>query len=184
MPLTDDYLNYLEEDFTFVNKVFKAPLLKSITQKIKKSAKGNRINIPALKAALKPIPVITQEKINLFLDRYIPNYKINYNTTKKYFDKKYPTAKNTDAMSGITVIASALDNKKTLKDQIKRTERLYKSSLGTSGAGGAFIRFLIGMALTMTVFSAPDIFGGAGKLILAGTVGVLLMLSAVMAIFE
>ena len=87
-------------------------------------------------------------------------------------------------MAGMTVIASALDNKRTLKEQIKRTDRLYSSSLGTSGAGGAFIRLLIGMALTMTVFSAPDIFGGAGKLILAGAVGILLMLSAVMAIFN
>ncbi|MHA1872726.1 MAG: hypothetical protein ACTSVB_01320 [Candidatus Heimdallarchaeaceae archaeon] len=184
MPVTDNYLDYLEEDFTFVNKVFKAPLLKSITQKVKKTVKDNEVNIPALKAALKPIPVIKQEKINIFLDKYIPNYTAKYNSTKKYFDKKYPTAKNTDVISGMTVIASSLDDKKTLKDQVKRTERLYSSSLGTSGAGVAFVRLLVGMALTMTVFSTPEIFGGAGKLILAGTVGVLLMLSAVMSIFE
>jgi len=184
MSLTDNYLDYLEEDFTFVNKVFKAKLLKGIAKKIKGSVRGNKINISALKSALKPIPVITQDNINRFLDKYVPNYTTNYNITKKYFDKKYPTEKNTDTMSGVTVLIAAVDKKRTLKDQIKRTERLYSSSLGTSGAGGSFVIFLIGLALTMTIFSVPELFDGGNKMILAAGIGIFLMISAVLSLFN
>ena len=88
----DTYVEHLNEDFTFAKKVFKANVLKSIATKMQKSVKGQNINIPALKAALKPIPSMTQEKINVFMDKYVPNYKANYNTSKRHFDKKYPVS--------------------------------------------------------------------------------------------
>lgn len=181
MPVTDNYLEYLDEDFNLVNKVFKANILKSIMTKIKKNVKGKQFNLPGIKAALKPIPVISQDKINKFLDKYVPNYKQNYTTAKRHFDKKYPTEENTDVLAGITAAITPLDTKKTLQDQIKRTQRVYTSNLGTSSAGGGLVIFLTGLTITMVSWSVPDLFDNIGKMGLAILVGVFLMFAGISA---
>ena len=71
----NEYLQYLDEDFDFENKVFKANLINGIFKKLKKNINGSEVNIDGVKAALKPLPVMTQDKINLFMDKYIPNYQ-------------------------------------------------------------------------------------------------------------
>ena len=60
---TQEYLEYLDEDFTVVNKVFKANAIQGIFKKLKKSVKGKNINMAGVSTALKRIPVLTQDKI-------------------------------------------------------------------------------------------------------------------------
>jgi len=184
METVDDYLVYLDEDFNFVNKVFKANLLKNITKKVKRSVKGNKVNVPALKTALKPIPVLTQDKINKFLDKYAPNYTPNYNVAKKHFDKKFPDRKDNDILAGFTAAATSIDKKRTLQDNLKKVDRLYRSSLGTSPAGGLLILLIVGMGLTMTSWSAPEFFDGVTTQFLGVTLGVLMMIAAVVSAFR
>jgi len=179
MDPVDKYFEYLDEDFDFVNKVFKASLIKNILQKIKTSVKGNQVNIPAIKAALKPIPSMSQDKINKFLDKYVPNYTPNYNTAKKYFDVKFPTGKNNDVLAGFTAASTAIDKKRTLKDNIKKIDRIYRSDLGSSPAGAGFVILLAGITVAMTAFSVPELFDSIVTQGLAVLVGILLMLSGI-----
>lgn len=177
---TNDYLEYLDEDFDFVNKVFKANVVKRIFKKIKSNIKGKNINMDGVKTALKPIPVLTQEKINIFMDKYVPNYKQNYAIAKKHFDRKFPT-KDTDALAGMTAAITPLDKKKTLQDQIKRTDRILSSNLGTSSAGGGLVIFFTGITVAMVSWNLPELFDSLTKQVLAVAVGILLMLAGIRA---
>ena len=175
----DTYVDHLNEDFTFVKKVFKANLLKRIAIKMQKSVKGNNVNIPALKAALKPIPSMTQDKINVFMDKYVPNYKANYNTSKRHFDKKYPENQNNDAMAGVTAAATGINQKRTLQDNIKHADRVYSKAVLT-GIPSGFIVMLLGLAVVMTTVNIPEMFETGGGQLLAVVVGIMMMISGLL----
>lgn len=177
---TNSYLEYLDEDFTMVNKVFKAKLIQGIYKKLKANIKGKNVNMPGVTKALKAIPVVRQDRINIFMDKYVPNYKQNFMIAKRHFDKKYPTEQNTEALAGMTAAITPLDKKKTVQDQIKRTERLY-STLGTSSAGGGIVIFFVGLSVAMAAWSLPEMFESITKQGLAVLVGILLMIAGVKA---
>jgi len=175
----DTYMDHLNEDFSFVNKVFKANVLKKIADKMKKSVKGNNVNVPALTAALKPIPAMGQDKINKFLDKYIPNYMGNYNTAKRHFNKKYPANQNNDAMAGVVAASTGIDKKRTLQDNIKNADRVYSRAVLT-GIPGGFIVMLLGMGILMGAVNMPELFETGGGQLLAAVVGIMMMISGLL----
>ena len=182
MTPVDSYLNHLNEDFDFMQKVFKAKQLQKIVDGIKKNVRGNKVNIKAIKSALKPIPVMTQDKINKFLSKYIPNYSQNYKTSERYFKNKYPSDENMDTLSGVTALVASMDTNTTLQQQLKRSDKLYSSAMGSSGGGGAFVLFVTGLGILMTVFSLD--FLQPGTVLLAAILGGLLMLASVMSLLR
>lgn len=176
MENVDNYLEYLQEDFGFEMKVFKAKMLQKIATGIKRNVRGNKVNVDAIKKLLKPLPVMNQEKINKFLSKYVPNYKENYNTSERYFKNKYPTEQNVATLAGATALMASMDKDSSLQQQIKRSDRVYSSNMGSGG--GAFVMFVVGLAIMMSVFSID--FLVAGTVWLAVLLGVLLMLLSVL----
>ncbi len=66
MKTIDSYLNQINEDFSFVNKIFKGNIIAKVVKNVTNSVKGKPVNKAALDKALKPIPVIPPKK-----DQYI-----------------------------------------------------------------------------------------------------------------
>lgn len=171
--VVDSYLNHLNEDFSFVNKVFKANILSKIGNEVKDSVQGNRINVPKLQQALKPIPSVSQDKIKTFLSKYLPNFNHNQMIAKKYFDNKYPEKPNNDTASTISAMLVAADDSKTIQNSIKDVNRVY--SRGGSG-GGAFVLMIIGIFVTVGAFSIEGLEFKIKALAIA--LGALLILSS------
>ena len=174
----NSYFEYLNEDFSTIQKVFKADLLKNTFMKLKKNVKGNKINIDGVKKVLKPFPVLSQDQINKILDKKIPNYKYNYEVVKKHFKKKFPKEKNPDVAASLIVTANSMTDK-PLKEIIKRADRLYSSNLGTSSAGGFFVLIILGIGVLMTSIYAGEIFNTFTTRVLVGLLGIFLILSAI-----
>jgi len=180
MEILESYLEDLNEDFGFQMKAFKAKVLQKMSIGIKKNVKGSKVNVPAIKLILKPIPVMTQDRINKFLSKYVPNYKENYNTAERHFKNKYPTGKNIDTLAGATAIMASMDKDSNLQQQIKRSDRVYSSTIGSSGGGGAFVMFVVGLGIVMAIFSID--FLVAGTVWLAALLGIFLMLVSVLSL--
>lgn len=142
MKSAETYLTKLNEDFSFNPKKIKASIVKKVSQGVQNSISGNRVNKPMLLKALKPIPVVRPEKIDSFLDKYLPNYRQNKHIASNYFTKKYPDNQNNDIVATTAgMIASAKDDK-SIQMSIKDVDRVY--SRGGQG-GGAFVLMVMGL---------------------------------------
>jgi len=172
--LLHNYIEHLEEDFSFTNKVFKGNILKKITSDVKDSVQGKSVNKASLNAALKNIPVIGEDRIKNFLAKYIPNFEHNQILAKNYFNKKYPSKTTNDTIATATAIINASNDKKTIQNSIKDVDRVY--SRGGSG-GGAFVLMLIGIFVTMGAFSFEDIEFKTKAMAIA--LGALLMIASI-----
>jgi len=156
MKTTNNYLNQLNEDFSFINKIFKGNLIAKVAKGVTNSIKGKTVNKAVLDKALKPIPAIAPKKIETFLEKHLPNFKHNKIIALKYFNKKYPTKQQTnDPLASATSIITAANDKYSIQDSIKRADKVY--SYGGGGGGGAFVLILIGMFVAAGVFSI-DVF--------------------------
>jgi len=175
MQILNNYLNILNEDFSFISKAFKSTTIKNISNKVKSSIVGNRVNKSMLNTALIPIPSIKQDKINNFLAKYLPNFDNNYSVAKYFFDNKHPTKKFNDTVSSVSAIIISVDNKKSINDSIKSVDKLY-SMHGGSG-GGAFLLMIIGLFITIGIFSFEGIEPTQKAAAIA--VGALLILASV-----
>jgi len=169
------YLDHLNEDFSFIQKAFKGKLLAKIGKEVKDSVKGKSLNMSKLQKALKPIPMVSQDKINNFLVKYIPNYDHNLRVAKSFFDKKHPdkTETNERVASVAALIASAND-KKSIQDTTRDLNRSYSRAGGTGG--GAFIVFILGAFLMAGAFQAEFLTGGMRAMAFA--LGALLMVAS------
>jgi len=175
METVDSYLENLNEDFSFVNKVFKAKLLSKISKEVKSSVKGNVVNMSKLNAALKPIPVLAQDKINNFLMKYVPNYDHNFQIAKKFFDKNHPDKlEKNEKVASMAALITVADNKKTIQGTTRDLNRSY--SRGGTG-GGAFIIFVLGLFGIIGAFSIDYLTPGMKALALV--LGGLLILASI-----
>lgn len=172
MKPTERYLKNLNEDFSFNPKKLKANIVKKISQNVKSSINGNRVNKPMLMRALKPIPSLSSEKIDNFADKYLPNYKQNKQIALNYFNKKYPGKENNDIIAKTAgMIASGKDDK-SIQMSIKDVDRVY--SRGGQG-GGAFVLMVMGLFAAAGAWSFDELdikmrglaFALGGLLILA-----------------
>jgi hypothetical protein len=177
MKPVNKYLNHLNEDFTFVNKVFKLNLLKKTLNTVKSSVTGKTVNKSAYLNALKPIPSMSQDKIDTFLSKYLPNYIHNKMVANKYFNKKYPAKQETnDAVASVTGMIASIDDKKSVQDSIKQTDRAY-SYAGTSGGGGSFVLMMMGIGVSSAAYYLEN--QEFKHRALAFALGVLLILSSI-----
>lgn len=182
MKPLDNYLNNLNEEIAFMTK-FKASFLKKIADKMKKSVKGNKVDISTLKATLKPIPAIGQDKINKLLNRYVPNYQANYNVSKKHFDKKYTTNQNNDAIASMTAAMNAVDQKRSLQDTIKNTDKVYSKAVLMGIPGGAIVA-LLGTTVILAAIKMEAFFDTGGGRLLAIVIGVMMIISGVLSTMQ
>jgi len=165
MEQLDSYLNYLDETFGFKIKAFKIDRLKKMTDDLKKNVKGKSVNMSTVKRLMRPIPVLSQEKINKFLAKYIPNYMANYNTANKHFKRKYPTGKKIDTISGATALMASMDNNVSIQDQIRKSDKIYSKfnkqmvdekilvTEDLADVGANIGLFLIGFTILFTLYN-------------------------------
>jgi len=148
MKTTNNYLNQLNEDFSFVNKIFKGNLIAKVVKGVTNSIKGKTVNKAVLDKALKPIPVIAPEKIEKFLEKHLPNFKHNKTIALKYFNKKYPTKQQTnDPLASAASIVTASNDKYSIQYSIKHADKIY--SYGSK----ALVLIFITIFITAGVFS-------------------------------
>lgn len=174
MTAIKGYLDYLNEDFSFTSKVFKSNVLKKISDDVKNSIQGNKVDKSSLDKSLKQIPVIAEDRIKNFLAKYIPNFEHNQMLARNYFDKKYPSKTTNDTIATATAIINASNDKKTIQNSIKDVDRVY--SRGGNG-GGAFVLMLIGIFVTMGAFSFEEIEFKTKAMAIA--LGALLMIASI-----
>jgi len=175
MEPVEIYLDSLNEDFSFVQKVFKGTTLKKIGQSVRNSIKGKSVNMSKLDRALKPIPVLSQDKINNFLVKYIPNYDHNLRVAKSFFNKKHPDrSEENERVAAIAAMITSTNNKKTIQDTARDLNRSY--SRGGTG-GGAFVLFVIGIFVISGAFTLEFVTGEMKLLAIA--LGALLMIASV-----
>lgn len=176
MTKLDNYLNYLNEDFSITNKIFNRDIVAKIVNRVKSSVKGKNVNKAVLDKALKPIPILSSEKINKALDKYLPTFKHNKKIALKHFDKKYPGKPTNDTIATATGMIASANNKYSIQDSIKHADKVYSTGYG-SGGGGSFILMLLGMFLMAGAFSFEGVEFKTEALIFA--VGALLIIASV-----
>lgn len=147
MDQVNKYLNHLNEDFSFVNKVFKGNVIAKAAKGVKDSVKGNSVNQAALDKALKPIPAIEPAKIDIFLGKYLPNFKHNKMVALKHFNKKHPAKKHNDTMATVSGMIASADDKNSVQDSIKMTDKVYSYN------NGSFVLMLIRLFASVDAFS-------------------------------
>jgi len=170
------YLNYLNEDFSFIKKAFKGNVLAKIGKKVKDSVSGKKVNLAKLDAALKPIPAISQDKINNFLAKYMPNYNHNFAIAKGYFNKRHPDKTETnEKVAAVAALISSGSDKKSINDTIRDLDRSYSRHGGTGG--GAFVAFVIGAFMIAGAWQMDYVPGEFRAL--AYALGALIMVASV-----
>ncbi len=170
------YLDTLNEDFSFIQKVFKGKLLTKIGKEVKDSVKGKTINASKLQKALKPIPIIAQDNINKFLVKYIPNYDHNLKVAKSFFNKKHPDKTETnDRVAAAAALIASSNDKKSIQDTTRDLNRSYSRAGGTGG--GAFIVFILGAFVLGGAFQT-EIYITAEMRAMAFALGALLMVAS------